>query len=266
MLNAETGNRLKQQYVDAETGDVVERDERVKGYEIAKGDYVFVTDEELNEIEIESSHTIDIQSFAARSDVDPVYFDNSYYIAPDDKVGAEAFAVIREAMRVRDVVGIGRVVLYGRERIVMLEPRGEGILATSLRCAYEVRDDKAYFEDIPRIEISKEMLDLALHIIDVKAAKFDPATFKDAYQEAVVDLIRAKRAGRPAPAPRTAAPSNVVSLMDALRRSLGPDGGKGAKTGAKASAKPPAAKAKAAAPAPCKAKAPMTKARVRKAG
>ncbi len=263
MLNAETGNRLKQQYVDAETGDVVERDERVKGYEIAKGDYVTVTDEELNEIEIESSHTIDIQSFAARSEVDPVYFDNSYYIAPDDKVGAEAFAVIREAMRVRDVVGIGRVVLYGRERIVMLEPRGEGILATSLRYAYEVRDDKAYFDDIPRIEISKEMLDLALHIIDVKAAKFDPAAFKDAYQEAVVDLIRAKRAGRPAPAPRTAPASNVVSLMDALRRSLGPDGGKGAKA---AGAKPPAAKAKAAAPAPRKAKAPAAKTRVRKAG
>lgn len=271
MLNAETGNRLKQQYVDAETGDVVDRDERVKGYEIAKGDYVTVTDEELDEIEIESSHTIDIQSFAARSDVDPVYFDNSYYIAPDDKVGAEAFAVIREAMRVRDVVGIGRVVLYGRERIVMLEPRGEGILATSLRYAYEVRDDNAYFDDIPKIEISKEMLDLALHIIDVKAAKFDPASFKDAYQEAVVDLIRAKRAGRPAPAPRTAPPSNVVSLMDALRRSLAPDLGKGGKTGATTGAKPPAAKAKAAATAPRKAKAPMAKppmakARVRKAG
>ncbi len=270
MLNAETGNRLKQQYVDAETGEVVEREERVKGYEIAKGDYVTVTDEELNEIEIESSHTIDIQSFAARGDIDPVYFDNSYYIAPDDKVGAEAFAVIREAMRVRDVVGVGRAVLYGRERIMMLEPRHEGILATSLRYAYEVRNDEAYFDDIPKVEIGKEMLDLALHIIDVKTAKFDPATFKDAYQEAVVDLIRAKRAGRPAPAPRTAAPSNVVNLMDALRRSLGPDA-KAGKPAAKAEGKAPAAKAKAAEPARKKApaKAPAAKtsgARVRKAG
>ncbi len=228
MLNAETGNRLKQQYVDAETGEVVERGERVKGYEIAKNDYVIVSDEELDRIEIESSRTIDIKGFAGRTDVDPIYFDNHYYIAPDDKVGAEAFAVIREAMRVRDAVGIARVVLYGRERIVMLEPRSKGILATTLRYAYQVRDDEAYFEDIPDVEISREMLDLALHIIDVKTAKFDPTAFKDEYKEAVVDLIRAKRAGRPAPQPRAAAPSNVVNLMDALRRSLGAEGAKGA--------------------------------------
>jgi DNA end-binding protein Ku len=265
MLNAETGNRLKQQYVDAETGDIVERDERVKGYEVAKDDYVTVTDEELDKVEIESSHTIDIQSFAARTDIDPVYFDNFYYIAPDDAVGAEAFAVIREAMRARDVVGIGRVVLYGRERMMMLEPRDKGILATSLRYAYEVRGDKAYFDEIPEVEIGKEMLDLALHIIDSKMGKFDPASFKDAYQEAVVDLIRAKRAGRPAPAPRTAAPSNVINLMDALRRSLGPDGGKAGKPGAKSapktSPKAPAAKAKGAAPATRKGKASTPKAR-----
>lgn len=277
MLNAATGNRLKQQYVDAETGDVVERDERVKGYEIAKGDYVTVTDEELGAIEIESSHTIDIQSFAARDDVDPVYFDNSYYLAPVDKVGAEAFAVIREAMRVRNVVGVARVVLYGRERIVMLQPREEGILVTALRYAYEVRDDKAYFDDIPQVEIGKEMLDLALHIIDVKAAKFDPAAFKDSYQDAVVDLIRAKRAGRPAQPPRAAAPSNVVNLMDALRRSLGQDGGRGAGKGAKptpeartdeaeADAPPRKVKATAKAAAKTAAKTPAVKSRVRKAG
>ena len=166
MLNAETGNRLKQQYVGAETGDLVERDERVKGYEIAKGDYVNVSDEELNAVEIESSHTID--------------YDNRCYIVPDDKVGAEAFAVIREAMRVRHVVGIARIALYGRKRSIMLEPRHGGILATTLRYAYGVRDDKAYFDDIPKVEIGKEMLDLALHIIDVKAAKFDPSSLKDA--------------------------------------------------------------------------------------
>jgi DNA end-binding protein Ku len=225
MLNGETGNRLKQQYVDAETGDIVDRDERVKGYEIAKGDYVVVTDDELSQIEIESSHTIDIESFALRSEVDPVYCDNRYYIAPDDKVGEEAFAVIREAMRVRDMVGVARVVLYGRERIILLEPRSKGIMGTTLRYGYEVRDDTAYFDEIPKIEIDKEMLDLALHIIDTKATKFDPAKFKDHYQEAVVDLIRAKRAGRAAPTPHAPQPSNVVNLMDALRRSLATEKG-----------------------------------------
>jgi DNA end-binding protein Ku len=263
MLNKETGNRLKQQYVDAETGDVVERGDRVKGYEIAKNDFVTVSDEELSLIEIESSHTIDIQGFSARTDVDPVYFDSHYYIAPDDEVGAEAFAVIREAMRARDVVGIARVVLYGRERSVMLEPRSKGILATTLHYAYEVRDDKAYFDDIPEAEISKEMLELALHIIDRKAAKFDRSKFKDQYQEAVVDLIRAKRAGRPAPESRAAGPSNVVNLMDALRRSLGGEGtgGAGPLSGTKKGER------KAASPAsPArKAKEPAVKTRVRKA-
>jgi DNA end-binding protein Ku len=267
MLNKETGNRLKQQYVDAETADVVERDDRVKGYEIAKDDFVVVSEEELSRIEIESSRTIDIQSFSARAEVDPVYFDNHYYIAPDDEVGAEAFAVIREAMQARDMVGIARIVLYGRERSVMLEPRSKGILATTLRYAYEARDDKAYFDDIPDVEISKEMLDLGLHMIDLKTAKFDPTKFKDEYQEAVVDLIRAKRAGRPAPESRPAAPSNVVNLVDALRRSLGAEGEDGARppSGTKKAAgeREPASPAKSSASR--KAKEPTAKTRVRKA-
>ena len=266
MLNAETGNRLKQQYFDAETGDVVDRDERVKGYEIAKGDYVVVTDEELDAIEIESSHTIDVQSFAPRTDVDPIYFDNSYYIAPDDKVGVEAFAVIREAMRVRDVVGLARVVLFGRERMVMLEPRDKGIVMTSLRYDYEVRDDKAYFDVIPKVEISKEMLDLALHIIDVKTARFNPATFKDAYRKAVIDLVRAKRAGRPPPAPRATAPSNVINLMDALRRSSGPEGGKNAKRPSAKTTVGPAPNAPAAKEKSSTSTHKAVKPRVRKAG
>jgi DNA end-binding protein Ku len=223
LLNKDTGNRLKQQYVDPETGEVVEREDRVKGYEIAKGDYVIVTDEDLGKIEIESSHTIEIESFAPRSEIDSVYLDSRYYIAPDDKVGKEAFAVIREAMRQRDMVGIARVVLFGRERMIMLEPRDCGIMGTTLRYDYEVRDDKAYFEDIDNIELSKEMLDLASHIIDTKKARFDPTQFKDRYQDAVVDLIRSKRAGRPVEAPHAPRPSNVINLMDALRRSLGND-------------------------------------------
>ena len=256
MLNGETGNRLKQQYVDAETGDIVERDERVKGYEISKGDYIVVSDDELADVKIESSHTIDIEKFVPKTEIDALYFDNNYYIAPDDKVGEEAFAVIREAMERRKMVGIARVVLFGKERMVMLEPRAKGLVGTTLRYAYEVRTAGGYFDEIPAVEISKELLDLASHIIDTKAGKFKPDDFKDRYQDAVVELIRAKQAGRPLPTEKGAErPSNVVNLMDALRRSLGQDGAKdGAKDAGKAgdprkSAKAEPAKAKGKSPA-----------------
>ncbi len=225
LLNEATGNRLKQQYVDAETGDLVERDERIKGYEIAKGDYVHVTDEELADVQIASSHTMDIESFVPKAEVDAIYIDNHYYLAPDAKVGEEAFAVIREAMRERAMVGIARVVLFGRERMVMVEPRAKGLMATTLHYAYEVRADGSYFDEIPKVDLAPDLLDLASHIIDTKTAKFDPAQFKDRYQDAIVALIKAKQAGKPAPAAKTAAPGNVVNLMDALRRSLGQGNG-----------------------------------------
>ena len=226
MLNGETGNRLKQQYIDSETGDVVERDERVKGYEVSKGDYVIVSDDELSDVKIESSHTIDIEKFVPKVEIDALYFDNNYYITPDDKVGEEAFAVIREAMSRRAMVGIARVVLFGKERMLMLEPRSKGLVGTTLRYAYEVRAEGAYFDEIPKVDISKELLDLASHIIDTKAGAFQPEAFQDRYQDAVVELIHAKQAGRPVPTdPGSARPSNVVNLMDALRRSLGKDNG-----------------------------------------
>ena len=244
MLNGETGNRLKQQYVDAETGDLVERDDRVKGYEVSKGDYIIVSDDELADVKLESSHTIDIEKFVPKAEIDALYFDNNYYLAPDDKVGEEAFAVIREAMERRKMVGIARVVLFGKERMIMLEPRSKGLVGTTLRYAYEVRAAGGYFDEIPKVEISKELLDLASHIIDTKAGTFQPEDFKDRYQDAVVELIRAKQAGGPLPSEKGAErPSNVVNLMDALRRSLGQDEGKnggsgsGAETSDKAKAK-----------------------------
>lgn len=220
LINSETHNRLKQQYVDSVTGELVETADRMRGYEVAKGEYVPITDEELEDVALESTHTIEIESFAPRSEVDEVYFDQHYYIAPDDKVGEEAFAVIREAMKKRNVVGIARVVLFRRERILMVEPRGKGLMATTLRYDYEVRDEKAYFDEIEDEPVGKEMIDLANHIIDTKKGKFDPATFKDRYQDAVVELIRAKRAGQPIEPQRPARPANVINLMDALRRSV----------------------------------------------
>lgn len=237
LISRESGHRLKQQYVDSVTGEIVPPEERMRGYEIAKGDYVPIEDTEIEEVRIESTHTIDIESFVPRASIDEVYLDKPYYLAPDDKVGEEAFGVIREAMRRREVAGLARVVLYGRERIVMLEPRDKGLLATTLHYAYEVRDADAYFEPIGDVKVTAEMLELAAHIIDTKKGTFEPANFKDRYQEALVDLVRAKRAGRPAPGPRVEEPSGtVINLMDALRKSIAADTGGREKPAAKAPA------------------------------
>ncbi len=262
LLNGETGHRLKQQYVDSETGEIVDRENRVKGYEVGKSDYVTVSDEELAAIEIESSHTIDIESFVPKSDVDPVYFDNRYFIAPDDKIGQEAFAVIREAMRQRGVAGIARVALHGRERLILLEPRAKGIMGTTLHHNYEVRSDSADFADIPDLDISKELLDLASHIIETKKASFDPEKFRDRYQEAVVDLIHSKRAGRPVQVTHVPRPGNVINLMDALRRSLGPE--KSAQLEAKKS-RPAVTKPKPGRRAAARSKTAPSKGRIKKA-
>lgn len=228
-LNGATGHRLRRQMIDPETGEVIDRDEQVKGYEIAKGHYVTVTEDELNAIALESTHTIDIERFVPRDEIDPLYFDAPYYLAPDDRVAEEAFAVIRDAMQSRGVAGIGRVVLYRRERMVMLEPRGRGLFGMVLRYPYEVRSEKPYFEDIPAITVPPDMLDLAGHIIETKSAHFEPDQFEDRYENAVIELVRSKEAGRPATLPEAQPrPSNVVNLMDALRRSLAAEGGKNA--------------------------------------
>jgi DNA end-binding protein Ku len=234
ILNRETGNRVKRQWIDAETGDVVDTDAQVHGYEVDRHDYVEVEDEDLDKIALESTHTIDIERFVPRRDVDPLYMDTPYFLIPNDEVGREAFAVIREAMRQEKMVGIAKVVLARRERIVMLEPRESGIVATTLRYANEVRPAADYFEDIPEIDVPAEMLDLAKHIIQTKEGKFEPERFQDRYEAALVEMIKEKKAGHepraPAAAPR---PSNVVNLMDALRRSVEESGGGGGAPAAK---------------------------------
>ncbi len=224
-LNRQTGNRLRQLMVDADTMDPVEREERVRGFQVAKTDYLEIEDQDLDAIEIESSHTIDIESFVPRNEIDPVYLDTSHYLAPNDRVAEEAFAVIREAMASNGVAGLGRAVISRRERLLVMEPRGKGILATMLHYNYEVRDDKAYFEDIPDIQIPAEMLDLAKHIIQTKMGHFDISKFEDRYENALIEMIRAKQAGRPAPAEAPKRPANVINLMDALRKSIAAEQG-----------------------------------------
>ena len=219
-LNKATGNRVKQQYVDPDTGETVDAEDRVKGYEIAKNAYVIVEDDELEAIRIESTHTIAIESFVPVEQVDKRYLEAPYYIAPEDKVAQEAFAVIRDAMKARGKAGVGRVVISRRERMVLLEPLGKGIMATVLRYPYEVRGEDAYFEDIPDLKLPGEMLDLAAHIIEQKSADFEPAAFEDRYENALVELLKSKEAGKPIVAPEAPRPTNVVNLMDALRKSI----------------------------------------------
>jgi DNA end-binding protein Ku len=221
-INKKTGNRLKQQQVDAETGEPVEKEDVGRGYEIGKGQYLQVEDEEIEKIRIESSHTIEIDSFVPRIEIDDRYPDSPYYVAPTDQVGQEAFAVIRDAIREKGMVALGRVVVSRREYVVMLEAFDNGLLATTLRYAYEVRDQKAYFEDIPDLKLPAEMKQLAAHIVDTKSAHFDPTNFVDHYETALVELLRAKQAGRIIEAPKEeAAPQRVINLMDALRASIG---------------------------------------------
>lgn len=220
IMNRKTGDRTRYHVVDSETGEPVEPEDRVRGYEISKNNYVFVEDEEIESVKIESTHTIDIDNFVPRQEVDEIYLDSPYYLAPDGKVGEDAFLVIREAMRQKQMVGIARVVMSRRERLLLVEPRGKGLLATTLRNANEVRKEAAYFEEISEMELPEEMLSIAKDIIARKSAHFDPRKFEDRYEQALKELIEAKRAGQPVHIPEAPQPRPTPNLMDALRRSL----------------------------------------------
>jgi len=234
IINRETGNRIRYRQIDAETGEDVPEEDRVKGFKAADGSYVLLEPEELDEVALESTHTIDIETFVPREDIDEIYLDTPYYLFPEDEVGVEAFAVIRDAMRATGLVGIARVVLHNHELVLMLEPLDKGIKATALRYQDEIRDAKEYFADIESVKVPKDMLELAEHILKTKRGHFDPSKFSDRYEDALKDLIRAKQAGKPPPAPPEK-PSNVINLMDALRRSVRSDrGGSASPRGGKA--------------------------------
>jgi DNA end-binding protein Ku len=220
-INKKTGNRLRQQLVDEVTREPVEGEDKGRGYEYAKNAYIPVDDDELDALAVESTHTIEIDSFVPRQQIDQRFLDTPYYITPNGQVGHEAFAVIREAMRGKDLVALGRVVLSKRERVIILEPWEKGLIGTTLRYPYEIRDAKDYFDDIPEVALEPEMLKLADQILKTKATDFDPSQFVDRYEEAVVELLKKKQAGiavsREPTAPR---PQNVVNIIDALRQSV----------------------------------------------
>ena len=224
-INRKTGHRIKYAKVDAETGDEVSSDDIVKGYKVDTDTYIEVTKDELDELALDSTHTIEIDEFVPRSDIDSRYLIRPYYLVPDGKVGHDAFAVIRETISSMNKVAIGRIVLTNREHIIALEPLDKGLMGTLLRYPYEVRNEQEYFDDIQDVKITKDMLDLARHIVEKKSAAFKPENFEDHYEAALIDLINKKRSGVKIAAKATPKSSgNVISLMDALKRSLSNEG------------------------------------------
>jgi len=219
-INKATGNRIKYRKVDAESEEDVDASDIVKGYEVGKGEYIELEPEELEAVAVESTRTLEIDKFVPKKEIDELYLNNPYYIVPDGDVGQQAFAVIREAIRKEGMVALGRVVFTSREHVIALEPRGKGLLGITLRYPYEIRKEDQYFDEIENEKIPKDMLELAAHIVETKSGHFNPQKFEDHYEEALKELLKKKQAGEKIEAPKEREPAKVISLMDALRRSV----------------------------------------------
>lgn len=219
IVNRKTGNRVRREYVDEETGKPVDRDDQVKGYETSKGNYVLLEPDEIAAAVPESDKTLAVESFVPCDEVDRVYFDKPYFVAPADDAAEEAFAVMREGMRKKQVVALARAVLFRRVRTLLIRPRGCGLLANTLNFDYEVRAADDAFDAVPELKIKGEMLDLAKHIIDTKSGTFDPSAFDDRYDAALAELVKAKAEGREIEKPKRKREGKVIDLMEALRES-----------------------------------------------
>jgi DNA end-binding protein Ku len=221
-LNRKTGNRVHRQFVDGETGKLVERDDQIKGYETAQGEYVMFEPDEIAAVIPQSDKTLVVERFVACGDIDDVYFDRPYYLAPSDSVAMPAFNLIRDGMKRKQVAALAQTVLFRRVRTVLVRPHDDGLIATTLNFDYEVRSSDEAFDGLPkRQKIEGEMLDLATHIIKTKGGTFDPSQFDDRYESALADLVKAKLAGKPLPKPKAMRPTKIVDLMEALRQSAG---------------------------------------------
>lgn len=260
LINPDTGNRIRMITVDAGTEKPVERKKLVKGFEISKGEYVTVTPEEIDAVRLESTRTIDIDEFVPAEDIDRLYWDHPYFLVPDGKMAAEPFAVIREAMEKTGKVALGRVVMSQRERLLALEPRGHGLIATTLRSTDEVRDIKKAFSDIPSVRPARDMISIAEKIMGQKQADFDPDRFTDRYETALRKLIHEKQKGHEIVHADDPEPTNVVDLMEALQNSL--KGGNGKARGSAKSSSKSSGRAKRSTPAR---KAPAKKAAKKRA-
>ncbi len=224
VLNRRTGNRILSQSVDAETGRPVDEDDEVKGYARGERDYVLLEDEELDSIALESARTIDIETFAAADSIDSIWFDTPYYLTPDDPVGEEAYCVIRDAMRATAMIGVSRLILNRRERAVILKPRDNGIVLWTLRFGDEVREPGEYFASIREAKPDPELMRLIGDLIKARKKAWSPEMVADPVQAKLLDIIEAKKKGakktKAKPSAEPEPPSNVINIMDALRRSV----------------------------------------------
>lgn len=243
ILNRKTGNRVHREYVDEETGKPVERDQQVKGYGTGDNEYIVLEPEEVAEAVPESDKTLCVEAFIECPDVDTIYFDKPYFLAPADATAAESFAVLRAGMEKKGVAALVRAVLFRRVRRLLLRTQGHGLVANTLKFDYEVKSAEEAFEDLPEVKIGGEMLKLAKHIIETKAGRFDPRDFDDRYDQALAELVKAKQEGREIKAPKRPKETKVVDLMEALRQSAGQGRGRTSKkTAAKKSSKKKTAK------------------------
>ena len=234
-INRKTGNRVHRQFIDDVSGRPVETEDQVKGYDKGDGDYVILEPEEIAAAIPESDKTLTVETFLPCDEIDDIFFDKPYYVAPSSPVAFEAFALIREGMRGQKSAALARTVIFRRMRSILIRPHGEGLIATTLNFDYEVRSAQDAFSDVPKIKIDDEMLELAEHIIKTKAGEFDPKDFDDRYESALAELVQAKIEGRKITPQKRPEPTKVVSLLDALRESA--KGGSGKKV-----SKAPAAK------------------------
>jgi DNA end-binding protein Ku len=257
LINPKTNNRIKMITTDPETGPI-DRKDLVKGYEVSKGEYILLTDEEIKSVKLESTKTIDIERFVPGDEIDRIYWDNPYYLAPDGKLAQEAFGVIRTAMEKSGQIALGRIVMATRERILALEPRGKGILAYTIRSDDEVRNSDEVFGSISDAHADPAMISIAQKIIEQQEGAFDPSRFVDRYEAALRALIEDKKNGHKTAPIAPPDDSNIIDLMSALRASLGAKGEDGG-AGAKSAAKPKAARAS-------KTAASQSKTKTRKSG
>ncbi|PSH69073.1 Ku protein [Phyllobacterium brassicacearum] len=220
-LNRATGHRVQRQFIDTDTGKPVEREDQVKGYEVGSGEYIVLEPEEVAAAVPESDKTLAVEAFIPYDELDHIYFDKPYYLTPSDKLGQEAFALIRDGLKARNVAALAQTVLFRRVRTLLIRAEDSGLIATTLNFDYEVRSAKDAFSDVPDMKIKGEMLDLAKHIIETKHGTFDPSEYKDRYEAALTELVKAKLEGKPIPARKPAKSEKVVDLMQALRESAG---------------------------------------------
>jgi DNA end-binding protein Ku len=241
MLNRKTGHRIHRQFVDGETGEPVEADRQVKGYERAPGDYVMIEPDEIAAAIPGADKVLAVEAFVGLDEIDDVYLDRPYYLGPGSPAAREAYILLRDGMRARNVAAIARTLLFRRMRTLLVRPSGDGLLAATLNFDYEVRPPAEAFAGISDIKIENDMLDLAKHIIATKQGSFDPSGFDDRYEAALGEVVRAKLEGRAIPARKKEPPSGAPDLMQALRQSAAgaeaPGGGAKAKS-AKAKAAP----------------------------